>query len=119
VVEVALGTIVLPNDLTFSIFLEDEISRMNNQNEFILHSSPSLRDEPLITLMRKGMWEWVYKILMIILNWNIRGLGDLDNRAKVRDFIYLYDFDVISLQEIKLFSPTFHILWFLLGSLDQ
>ena len=35
--------------------------------------------------------------VMIILNWNIRGLGDLDKKAKVQDFIYLYGFDVIAL----------------------
>jgi len=46
---------------------------------------------------------------MIILKWNIRVLGDLDKRAKVRDFIHLYGFDVISLQETKLLSPTFHL----------
>ena len=27
---------------------------------------------------------------MIILNWNIRGLGDIDKRARVWDFIYLF-----------------------------
>ena len=35
--------------------------------------------------------------VMITLNWNIGGLGDLDKKAKVQDFIYLYCFDVIAL----------------------
>jgi len=34
---------------------------------------------------------------MIILNWNIKGLGDIDKRAKMRDFIYLFGFDVVAL----------------------
>ena len=47
---------------------------------------------------------------MIVLNWNIRGLGDLDKRANVRDFIYLFGFDVVALQETKLCCPSYHLL---------
>ena len=37
-------------------------------------------------------------------------LGDLVKRATVRDFIFLYGFDVIALQETKLLSPNLHLL---------
>ena len=53
---------------------------------------------------------WVYKILMSISNWTIRGLENLDKRANVRDFIYLYSFVMIAVQETKLISPSFHLL---------
>jgi len=46
---------------------------------------------------------------MIILNWNIRGLGDRDKQGKLKDFIYLYGFDVVALQETKFCSPSFHL----------
>jgi len=48
---------------------------------------------------------------MIILNWNTRGLRDLDKRANVRDFIYLFGFDLVVLQETKFCSPTFFTLY--------
>jgi len=47
---------------------------------------------------------------MIILDWNIRGLGDFDKRAKVPDFIYLFGFSIVALQETKLESPSFHLI---------
>ena len=59
--------------------------------------------------------------------WNIRGLGDLDKRAKERDFPHLFGINVVDLQEFKLCSPSFHVLqtigdsriseWVVLGSL--
>jgi len=39
---------------------------------------------------------------MIILKWNIRGLEDLDKRAKVHDFIYLFGFIMVVLK-----NPSF------------
>ena len=47
---------------------------------------------------------------MIILDWNIRGLGDFDKKAKVLDFIYLFGFSIVALQETKLESPSFHLI---------
>ena len=47
---------------------------------------------------------------MIILNWNIRDLGDVEKRAEVRNFLYLFGIDVVALQESKLFYPKFHLL---------
>jgi len=65
---------------------------------------------------------------MIILNWNIKGLGDLDKKAKVRDFLQLFGIDMVALQESKLCSPSFNVLrsigcsrineWAVLDSLD-
>jgi len=55
---------------------------------------------------------------MIVLNWNIRGVGDLDKRAKVRDFIYLFGFDLVALQETNLW-PLPSIFSALLGKLKS
>jgi len=54
---------------------------------------------------------------MIILDWNIRGLGYLDKGAKLRDFIYLFGFDVVALQESKFCSPTSYLLRSIWGHL--
>ena len=40
VTDVPVGTIIRPNDQTFAIFSDDEISRMNTQNGFILPYNP-------------------------------------------------------------------------------
>ena len=47
---------------------------------------------------------------MIILNWNIKGLGDLNKRAMVRDFLYLFGIDVVAFQESIFCFPSFHLL---------
>ena len=65
---------------------------------------------------------------MIILSWIIRGLGSLDKRAKVQDFLHLFGIDLVALQESKLCSPSLHLLrsigknqineWVVLDSID-
>ena len=39
-----------------------------------------------------------------------KGSGDIDKRAKVRDFLHLFGIDVVAMQESKLCSPMFAVL---------
>jgi len=109
VTDVPVGTIIRPNDQTFAIFSDDEISRMNTQNGFILPCNPQDVISHLRALeMSRSAHCWggtgrtlgIYYFVMIILSWNIKGLGNLAKRD-------LYGFDIICLQETELSSPTF------------
>ena len=113
--DVPLGLVVIPNGPTFSIFTDDENLYLQ-QKIVILYlitpKPPSLTSEPLrwtnpcIDML---FWSWGFTKFWIR---NIRGLVDLDKRVNVQDFIYLFGFYIVALQETKLCSPTFHFLRF-------
>ena len=42
--------------------------------------------------------------------WNVRGLGDIDKRFAVRDWLQAYHTNVVCLQESKLEKPSVFVL---------